>query len=363
MAISGILAIFDNETAKLQRMKTPLGDDAPSACAGTALFLNLVVKSCRMFAVVALATWCIILPKAVAAEVHGPLSFLCENGTKFSITFYNDTNNYTASIKVNGGAVETLKIVQAGSGAHYAGARYSYDEWHGESTLGDSLHGAKGISCHEDRNRKWEAANCRPGKPSDEVAQDARCYAYFNEVRAKQNEYGQKQEMPVRNAPHPSFQGELSLFGLHGGQSKSDVLKVLGKSNEAVCHFDQSDYTTKCTFTKGSFGWSVDFYENRLGSYRVTFPANDWNQQVASIKAALHAEPTDIDRNTSELLMTWKSTATVPCAADAAKECPAEIILLNTNSKESESTLNYMYLPVENKVVVDGARRAMSKFR
>ena len=173
---------------------------------------------------------------------------------------------------------------------------------------------------------------------------------------------GQRQETPARNTPHPSFQGELSLFGLHGGESKSEALKVLGKVNEAVCHFDQSDYTTKCTLTKGSFGWSVDFYENRLGSYRVTFPANNWNQQVASIKVALHAEPTDIEKNTTELLITWKSTVTVPCAADATKKCPTEIILLNTNSRESEATLNYMFLPVENKVIEDETRRAMSKF-
>jgi membrane-bound inhibitor of C-type lysozyme len=133
-------------------------------------------------------------PVRVATDVHGPFSFSCENGTKFSITFYNEANNYTASIKVNGEPTETLAIVPAATGSHYAGTRYTYDESHGESWLGNSLHAKMGTSCREERNRKWEVANCRPDNPSDEVVQDARCFAYFREVRAKRNAEAERRE-------------------------------------------------------------------------------------------------------------------------------------------------------------------------
>lgn len=138
----------------------------------------------------------------VATDVHGPFFFSCENGTKFSITFYNEANNYTASIKVNGEPAETLAAVPAATGSHYAGSHYTYDESHGESWLDDSLHGEKSISCHEDRNRKWEAANCRSVDPRsmDLKAVDSRCFAYLRELRAKQEAEAEMKEAEARKA-------------------------------------------------------------------------------------------------------------------------------------------------------------------
>lgn len=167
---------------------------------------------------------------------------------------------------------------------------------------------------------------------------------------------------PDPNAPHPTSQGELSLFGLHGGGPKPAALNVLGKNNDSGCKVDPNSYETECTLNKGSSQWSLSFYENKLASYRFTFPASDWAQQVASVKAALHVEPTDTDSRTSSIAVSWKSAATLPCAVDAAKRCPMETFIMSKTSGEKMATGFYMYLPVMNKVIRDETNRAMSKY-
>ena len=88
-------------------------------------------------------------PLKVTTESRGPFSYSCDDGIRFSITFYNSSNSHTATIKVNGATTETLEIAKAASGSHYSGTRYSYDEWHGETTLTDSAEKSKTVSCHQ----------------------------------------------------------------------------------------------------------------------------------------------------------------------------------------------------------------------
>jgi len=77
-------------------------------------------------------------PITAGGETRGPFSYSCENGTAFAITFHNTSETYSASFNINGGAAEVLTSVRAGSGSHYSGNRYSFDEWHGEVHLTDN---------------------------------------------------------------------------------------------------------------------------------------------------------------------------------------------------------------------------------
>ena len=168
---------------------------------------------------------------------------------------------------------------------------------------------------------------------------------------------------PDPNAPHPTFQGELSLFSLYGGEPKSAALNALGKTNDTGCHFDQNDYTTECTVTKGSAHWSVTFYESKLQSYRFTFPASDWSRQVASIKSALKVEPSDTDSRTSSMTISWSSTARIECVAAPGTMCPKETLILSKGAGDSTATVIYIYGPVMSKQITDSTNRAMSKYR
>lgn len=119
-------------------------------------------KLLLLAAVVALGT--AVLPRPLAGETHGPFSYSCENGSSFVITFYNGDDGYTAAMRVNGGAAQKLTSVEAGSGAHYSGVRYSYDEWHDEVHLTDKVNSRsqQGTSCV-----KSEAHNTSAGSSGD----------------------------------------------------------------------------------------------------------------------------------------------------------------------------------------------------
>jgi membrane-bound inhibitor of C-type lysozyme len=103
----------------------------PNALLFMMLFVIATV-SCPINAV----SQAVVQKQPVSSSVYGPFYYTCEDGTHFSITFYNSSDAYTAIIKVNGGASQKLASEEATTGLSYSGSRYSYGEGHSYSDGG-----------------------------------------------------------------------------------------------------------------------------------------------------------------------------------------------------------------------------------
>lgn len=66
------------------------------------------------------------------------VNYRCADGVKFAMVFSGAADNFaTAQLTIAGKKPQTLRSQRAASGAHYANAKYAYDEWHGEIQLTD----------------------------------------------------------------------------------------------------------------------------------------------------------------------------------------------------------------------------------
>ena len=75
---------------------------------------------------------------AQARPAAKAVNYRCDDGVEFTMVFSGAADNFaTAQLTIAGRKPQTLRSQRAASGAHYANARYAYDEWHGEIQLTD----------------------------------------------------------------------------------------------------------------------------------------------------------------------------------------------------------------------------------
>ncbi len=75
---------------------------------------------------------------AQARPAAKAVNYRCDDGVEFTMAFSGAADNFaTAQLTIAGRKPQTLRSQRAASGAHYANARYAYDEWHGEIRLTD----------------------------------------------------------------------------------------------------------------------------------------------------------------------------------------------------------------------------------
>jgi hypothetical protein len=106
-----------------------------------------------------------------AVQTHGPFQFSCKGGTRFSITFFNSEEEYTARIRVNGAPPETItQSLPAGSASVYSNPHWTFYEWKDEVTLTDGTRKpAVELPCQKvsaPAARKSGAKSSRPSQTS-----------------------------------------------------------------------------------------------------------------------------------------------------------------------------------------------------
>ena len=95
------------------------------------------MKSTVVMACCALTIWGLSAQAQPAANGNA-VDYRCTDGVKFVMVFSGAADNFaTARLTIAGRKPQTLRAQRAASGAHYANARYAYDEWHGEIRLTD----------------------------------------------------------------------------------------------------------------------------------------------------------------------------------------------------------------------------------
>lgn len=94
---------------------------------------------------VACAALMVFSLSAQAAEKA--VDYRCAEGVRFTMVFSGAADNFaTARLSIAGQKPQTLHSQRAASGAHYANARYAYDEWHNEIQL-KNLKTKRSVDC------------------------------------------------------------------------------------------------------------------------------------------------------------------------------------------------------------------------
>lgn len=103
------------------------------------------MKSSTFVACAALMVFC-LSAQAQSAANGNAVDYRCADGVKFAMVFSGAADNFATARLTIAGQSQTLRSQRAASGAHYANARYAYDEWHGEIKLTD-LKTKRTVSC------------------------------------------------------------------------------------------------------------------------------------------------------------------------------------------------------------------------
>lgn len=178
------------------------------------------------------------------------------------------------------------------------------------------------------------------------------------------------QQVERENSPRPSG-GEAGavgalgkdgdsfvLYGRTGGDSKATVeatLRERGYSSLA-CKFTSWDQTNHCDTASGNYRLSLTFFRGELETFSFDFPKSEWEQQIRFLKGRL-GEPDDAEKTTVTEVITWDSKRTTECGSDAARQCPAEFLMLSTGDSMTRAV--YMYEPLFNDAGNEFAQRAM----
>lgn len=232
-----------------------------------------------------------LLPALGTAQSHrGPFLFSCEDGTRFSLTFFNDTAK--ATIRVNGDAAETLQESAGGTASVYYNNRYTFYEWHGQTTLTDSTRQSKaGSLCHSDTSATRAGDSVKPLRRSGVATPNEQLTHGYFLAKGATIRTGMSVS-DIKNAIRQIGAAPIVCQNAHvaGAQHCSSSLRI-----------DQQQIAFKFDFANGKLASDSELLPLRLGR-----AAQRWMKGIYGAPTTFDSEELDPSGNSDGLVWSLK---------------------------------------------------------